>query len=313
MCIPLKERTQIWKVILQKWRHKNGSTVFMLTSAKTKRELFCEQKKKGDLTTAEHKVLNEGRESRNNHRYAVVAQVLATQWNPCEKPFFFFLNRRERLKTQNNSRQKTSKFHASSLNPTLHSGGHAPPPSEPRLDRMPSKEAAKALAAAQDNIVHHLSRRMSLISFLARARASNPMKRRVSSDHLPATSPAITTSLARALGWTNSGYVLSLRRLARTRAAPSESAAPGVGVPSQWSGDTNVVSTANCAPPKRGKPSTTISSRRPSRGSGAAMSMSRTMTLVATLPPASLHMRAPTLSRTKPRLPSSPVLEQAAR
>ena len=102
-------------------------------------------------------------------------------------------------------------------------------PSEPRLDPMPSKEAANSLAAAQDNIVHHLSlhacstlRRMSLVSFLARARASNPMKRRVSSDHLPATSPASTTSLARGLGWNNSGYVLSLRRLARTRAAPSE-------------------------------------------------------------------------------------------
>ena len=88
MCshIPLKERTQIRKVILQKWRHKNGSTVFTFTSAKTKRDLFCEQKKYGDLTTAEHKVLNEGRESRNNHRCAVVVQVLATQWNPCTKP-----------------------------------------------------------------------------------------------------------------------------------------------------------------------------------------------------------------------------------
>ena len=30
--------------------------------------------KYGDLTTAEHKILNEGRESRNNHRYAVVLQ-----------------------------------------------------------------------------------------------------------------------------------------------------------------------------------------------------------------------------------------------
>ena len=38
----------------------------------------------GDLTPAEHKILNEGRESRNNHRYAVVVQVLATQWNPCQ-------------------------------------------------------------------------------------------------------------------------------------------------------------------------------------------------------------------------------------
>ena len=86
MCshIPLKERTQIRKVMRHKWRHKNGSTVFMLISAKTRRDLVCEQKSYGDLTTAEHEVLNEGRESRNNHRYAVVVQVLATQWNPCQ-------------------------------------------------------------------------------------------------------------------------------------------------------------------------------------------------------------------------------------
>ena len=76
-------------------------------------------------------------------------------------------------------------------------------PSEPRLDRMPSKDAGKALAAAQDIIVHHLRlhacsalRRMGLASFLARARANNPMKRRVSYDQRPATSPANTTSLA---------------------------------------------------------------------------------------------------------------------
>ena len=36
------------------------------------------------MTTSEHKILNEGRESRSNHRYAVVVQVLATQWNPCQ-------------------------------------------------------------------------------------------------------------------------------------------------------------------------------------------------------------------------------------
>ena len=34
----------------------------------------------GDLITADHKVLNEEGESRHNHRYAVVAQDLATQW-----------------------------------------------------------------------------------------------------------------------------------------------------------------------------------------------------------------------------------------
>ena len=34
----------------------------------------------GDLITADHKVLSEGCESRNNHRYAVVVQDLATRW-----------------------------------------------------------------------------------------------------------------------------------------------------------------------------------------------------------------------------------------
>ena len=41
----------------------------------------------GDLTTADHKILSEGSESRNNHRYAVVIQDLATQWlqsYPCK-------------------------------------------------------------------------------------------------------------------------------------------------------------------------------------------------------------------------------------
>ena len=41
----------------------------------------------GDLITADHKVLSEGCESRNNHRYAIVVQGLATQWiqsYPCK-------------------------------------------------------------------------------------------------------------------------------------------------------------------------------------------------------------------------------------
>ena len=44
-------------------------------------------KKFGDLITADHKVLSESCESRNNHRYAVVVQDLATQWiqsYPCK-------------------------------------------------------------------------------------------------------------------------------------------------------------------------------------------------------------------------------------
>ena len=42
----------------------------------------------GDLITADHKVLSEESESRNNHRYAVVVQDLATQWlqsYPCKR------------------------------------------------------------------------------------------------------------------------------------------------------------------------------------------------------------------------------------
>ena len=42
----------------------------------------------GDLMTADHKVLSDNCESRNNHRYAVVVQDLATQWiqvYPCKK------------------------------------------------------------------------------------------------------------------------------------------------------------------------------------------------------------------------------------
>ena len=45
----------------------------------------------GDFITADHKVLSEGCESRNKHRYAVVVQDLATQWiqsNPCKKQNF---------------------------------------------------------------------------------------------------------------------------------------------------------------------------------------------------------------------------------
>ena len=41
----------------------------------------------GDMITADHKVLSDNCESRNNHRYAVVVQDLATQWiqaYPCK-------------------------------------------------------------------------------------------------------------------------------------------------------------------------------------------------------------------------------------
>ena len=45
----------------------------------------------GDLITADHKVLSDNCESRNNHRYAVVVQDLATEWfqaDPCKNKNF---------------------------------------------------------------------------------------------------------------------------------------------------------------------------------------------------------------------------------
>ena len=55
-------------------RRRNGGAV-------PRAEIF------GDLITADHEVLSEGCESRNNPRYAVVVQDLATQWiqaYPCK-------------------------------------------------------------------------------------------------------------------------------------------------------------------------------------------------------------------------------------
>ena len=82
------------------------NTVFILTSLKTEiarsvrgpklqepraedalAEPYLVQKILSDLITADHKVLSESCESRNNRRYAVVVQDLATQWiqaYPCE-------------------------------------------------------------------------------------------------------------------------------------------------------------------------------------------------------------------------------------
>ena len=82
------------------------STVFILISLKTEiarsvrrpklQEPPCRRRNGGavlrgenlgDLITADHKVLSDNCESRNNHRYAVVVQDLATQWiqsYPCK-------------------------------------------------------------------------------------------------------------------------------------------------------------------------------------------------------------------------------------
>ena len=93
-------RTQIRNVLRKSYRNQNqSSTVFIFTSKQTEiaksscepnwqgllaenalAKFYFEREKFGDLITADHKVLNEESESRNNHRYAVVVQDLATQW-----------------------------------------------------------------------------------------------------------------------------------------------------------------------------------------------------------------------------------------
>ena len=83
--IPLKERTQIRKVRPQKWRHKKRKhSIHTRFRKKNNKRSVLRAERYGDLTTVEHKILSEGAESRNKHRFAVVVQVLATQWNPCQ-------------------------------------------------------------------------------------------------------------------------------------------------------------------------------------------------------------------------------------
>ena len=61
-----------------------------MTSAPCRRRIggaVLRAEKFGDLITADHKVLSNNCETRNNHRYAVVVQDLATQWiqaYPCK-------------------------------------------------------------------------------------------------------------------------------------------------------------------------------------------------------------------------------------
>ena len=65
----------------------------------------------GDLITADHKVLSDNCESRNNHRYAIVVQDLATQWfqsYPCEKKLH--KNPREACKSSWNPRGNQKSF-----------------------------------------------------------------------------------------------------------------------------------------------------------------------------------------------------------
>ena len=64
----------------------------------------------GDLITADHKVLSDNCESRNNHRYAVVVQDLATQWiqaYPCKN------------KTSQETQRSLQKFREPERNPKV--------------------------------------------------------------------------------------------------------------------------------------------------------------------------------------------------
>ena len=97
-------RTQI-RNVLRKWDQNQGNIEFSnfpkdrncevclrtkMTRTLCRRrigEAVLRAENFGDLITADHKVLNEGCESRDNHQYAVVVQDLAPQWiqsYPCK-------------------------------------------------------------------------------------------------------------------------------------------------------------------------------------------------------------------------------------
>ena len=77
----------------------------------------------------------------------------------------------------------------------------------------------------------------------------------ISPDHLPPTSPAMTTILALPPVPHNSGYLSSFRFRACLGATPLVVFAFLRGVPSPWCADTNAASRTSCTPPKRDKPS----------------------------------------------------------
>ena len=114
----------------------------------------------------------------------------------------------------------------------------------------------------------------------------------VSSDHLPPTSQARTTSFARPKRPVNSGYVRSFLLLAMARAAPSSLSQRARGNQSRLTGDASVVSIANWPPVEQRKslsnhfkPATILPPLR-------HRSKSRTKMLVPTPAPASRHTLA---------------------
>ena len=109
-------------------------------------------------------------------------------------------------------------------------------PSAPRPPRCSSSDHAKDRDAQQARMELHLRSqawkalaRMAGGSCLTFAFANWPKKFWHSPDHRPPTSQAKTTNRARPLAPESSGYVVSLRRLARTSAAPSTLAHCGPG------------------------------------------------------------------------------------
>ena len=138
-------------------------------------------------------------------------------------------------------------------------------------------------------------------------------RRRVAASwlHLHAVSKATTTRRARPPP-TISGYVLSLARRAMRSAAPDVVRWWRRGWAWDVSGETKVVSMANCAPFQRGSPFAIASIRRSSvRVLWVFKSLRRT--LVHTEAPASRQMRAMARSRATPRARKAPERGHAAR
>ena len=59
---------------------KNGRSIICKTNIFVPLVVQPREEQFGDLITADHKVLNEGSESRENHRHTVVVQDLVTRW-----------------------------------------------------------------------------------------------------------------------------------------------------------------------------------------------------------------------------------------
>ena len=139
--------------------------------------------------------------------------------------------------------------------PTPHADGVGP--STPTEQSRSRRESAKALAAAHDRIELH---RRTHAAWALPCKSSGTS--RTFAEAKPPTSPASTTKRALPPSPTSSGKRASFRRLATLRQTPLVVAVRGFASPSTVKGQTSVVSTANCAPWKRGSPSTTTSSLR---------------------------------------------------